>query len=52
LTAALRWKDFLEDWFSKAFTLKKELREKAIGNSNRYKKLAKRIYTVFRRRKP
>ena len=50
LTAALRRKDLLEDWFPKAFTLKKELRGEAISKSNRHKRLAKRIYTVFRGR--
>src|SRR6266540_770073 len=52
LTVALRRKDLLEDWFSKAFTLGKELREEAIGEQNRHKRLAKRIYTVFREREP
>src|SRR6266498_2657719 len=52
LTAALRRKDLLEDWFPKAYVLEKELRGEAIGAQNRYKRLAKRIYTVFRGREP
>src|SRR6266498_670561 len=52
LTAALRRKDLLEDWFPKAFALGKELRGEAIGESNRHKRLAKRIYMVFRGREP
>ncbi len=52
LTIALRKKDLLEDWFSKAYALGKELRGKAIGDPNRYKRLAKRVYMVFRGREP
>src|SRR6266540_1911907 len=52
LTAALRRKDLLEDWFSKAYALGKELRGEAIGEQNRHKRLAKRVYTVFRGREP
>src|SRR6266542_3585650 len=52
LTAALRRKDLLEDWFLKAYALGKELRGEAIGEQNRYKRLAKRIYAVFRGREP
>src|SRR6266542_1797373 len=52
LTAALRRKDLLEDWFPKAYALGKELRGEAIGEQNRHKRLAKRVYTVFRGRKP
>src|SRR6266542_4531376 len=52
LTAALRRKDLLEDWFSKAYTLGKELRREAIGEQNRHKRLARRIYMVFRGREP
>src|SRR6266511_605402 len=52
LTAALRRKDLLEDWFPKAYALGKELRGEAIGEQNRHKRLAKRIYTVFRGREP
>src|SRR6266545_7562928 len=52
LTAALRRKDLLEDWFPKAYALGKELRGEAIGEQNRHKRLAKRIYMVFRGREP
>src|SRR6266496_6083791 len=50
LTAALRRKDLLEDWFPKAYTLGKEIRGEALGEQNRHKRLARRIYTVFRGR--
>ena len=50
LTAALRRKDLLEDWFPKAYALGKELRGEAIGERNRHKRLAKRVYMVFRGR--
>src|SRR6266540_2870730 len=50
LTAALRRKDLLEDWFPKAYVLGKEIRGEAIGEQNRHKRLVKRIYTVFRGR--
>src|SRR6266540_2666865 len=52
LTAALRRKDLLEDWFPKAYALGKEFRGEAIDEQNRHKRLAKRIYTVFRGREP
>src|SRR6266540_129255 len=52
LTAALRRKDLLETWFPKVYALGKELRGEAIGEQNRHKRLAKRIYTVFRGREP
>src|SRR6266542_2901478 len=52
LTAALRRKDLLEDWFPKAYALGKELRGEAIGDQNRHKRLARRIYMVFRGREP
>src|SRR6266540_7094207 len=52
LTTALQRKDLLEDWFSKVYALGKELRGEAIGEQNRHKRLAKRIYTVFREREP
>src|SRR6266536_3566303 len=52
LTAALRRKDLLEDWFPKAYALGKELRGEAIGEQNRHKRLAKRVYTIFRGREP
>src|SRR6266542_4307137 len=51
LTAALQRKDLLEDWFPKAYALGKELRGEAIGEQNRHKRLAKRVYAVFRGRK-
>src|SRR6266542_2374145 len=52
LTAALRKKDLLEEWFPKAYALGKELRGEAIGDQNRHKRLVKRIFTVFRGREP
>src|SRR6266540_1202164 len=52
LTAALRRKDLLEDWFPKVYVLGKELRGEAIGEWNRHKRLAKRVYMVFRGREP
>ena len=52
LTAALQRKDLLEEWFSKAYTLGKEIRGETIGNRNRHKRLARRIYMVFREREP
>ena len=51
LTAALQRKDLLEDWFPKAYALRKEIRGEAIGDRNRHKRLAKRVYLVFRGRK-
>ena len=41
-------KDLLENWFPKAYALGKELREEAIGNQNRHKRLMKKVYTVFK----
>src|SRR6266542_7165179 len=52
LTAALRRKDLIEDWFPKTYALGKELRGEVIGEQNRHKRLAKRIYMVFRGREP
>src|SRR6266540_3282625 len=52
LTAALQRKDLLEDWFPKVYMLGKELRGEAIDDRNRHKRLAKRVYTVFRGREP
>src|SRR6266511_3219219 len=52
LTAALRRRNLLEAWFPKAFALGKELRGEVIGERNRHKRLAKRIFTVFRGREP
>src|SRR6266498_908043 len=52
LMTALQRKDLLKDWFPKAYVLGKELRREAIGEQNRHKRLAKRVYTVFRGREP
>ena len=52
LTAALQRKDLVEDWFSKAYVLGKEIRGEAIGDRNRHKRLAKRIYMVFKGKEP
>src|SRR6266511_4390534 len=52
LTESLRRKDLLEDWLSKAFALGKEMRCEVIGDSNRHKRMAKRVYTLFRRKEP
>jgi len=52
LTAALQRKDLLEDWFPKAYALGKKLRGEAIGDRNRHKRLAKKVYLVFRGREP
>ena len=52
LTAALQRKDLLEDWFPKAYALGKELRGEAMDDRNRYKRLAKKVYIVFRGKKP
>src|SRR6266540_695762 len=50
LTESLRRKDLLEEWLPKAFTLGKEMRGEVIGDSNQHKRMAKRIYTLFRGR--
>ena len=42
----------LRDWFPKVFMLEKKIREKAISDSNRHKRLAKKIYIVFKGREP
>src|SRR6266536_1688614 len=52
LTESLRRKDLLEEWLPKAFALEKEMRGEVIGNSNRHKRMAKRVYTLFRGREP
>src|SRR6266545_6201117 len=52
LTESLRRKDLLEDWLPKAFTLGKEMRGEVIGDSNRHKRMAKQVYTLFRGREP
>src|SRR6266508_375717 len=52
LTESLRRKDLLEEWLPKAFALGKEMRGKVLGDSNRHKRMAKRIYTLFQGREP
>ena len=48
----MRRKDLLEDWFPKTYALGKELRGEAIGDQNRHKRLARKLYMVFRGREP
>src|SRR6266540_3353576 len=50
LTAALQRKDLLEEWFPKAYALRKEVRGEAIGDQNKHKRLVKRVYMVCKRR--
>src|SRR6266542_5865939 len=52
LTAALQRKDLLKDWFPKAYALGKELRDEAISDQNRHKRLAKKVYMVFKGKEP
>ena len=52
LTESLRRKDFLKEWLPKAFALGKEMRGEVLGDSNWHKRMAKRIYTLFRGREP
>src|SRR6266498_2454159 len=52
LTESLRRKDLLEEWLPKAFALGKEMRGEVLDDSNRHKRIAKRIYTLFRGREP
>ena len=52
LTESLRRKDLLEKWLPKAFALGKEMRGEVIGDSNWHKRMAKRVYTLFREREP
>src|SRR6266542_3081236 len=52
LTESLRRKDLLEEWLPKAYALGKEMRGEVLGDSNRHKRMAKRVYTLFRRREP
>src|SRR6266511_5004848 len=52
LTESLRRKDLLEEWHPKAFALGKEMRGESLGDSNRHKRMAKRVYTLFRGREP
>ena len=47
LTESLRRKDLLEEWLPKAFALGKEMRGEVLGDSNRHKRMAKRVYTLF-----
>ena len=42
----------MKNWFSKVYVLEKELRREAISDRNRHKRLAKRVYMVFRKREP
>src|SRR6266498_886240 len=52
LTESLRRKDLLEEWLPKAFALGKEMRGEVLEDSNRHKRMAKRIYMLFRGREP
>ncbi len=52
LMESLRRKDLLEEWLLKAFALGKEMRGEVLGNSNRHKRMAKWVYTLFQGREP
>src|SRR6266511_123944 len=52
LTESLRRKDLLEEWLPKAFAVGKEMRGEVLVDSNRHKRMAKRVYTLFRGREP
>src|SRR6266540_868997 len=52
LTKSLRKKDLLEEWLPKAFALGKKMRGEVLGDSNRHKRMAKRVYTLFQGREP
>src|SRR6266545_1628686 len=52
LTESLQRKDLLEEWLPKAFALGKEIRGKVLDDSNWHKRMAKRVYTLFRGREP
>src|SRR6266498_264420 len=52
LTESLRRKDLLEEWLPKAFALGKEMRGEVLGDANRHKRMAKRVYTLFQGREP
>src|SRR6266511_2950264 len=52
LIESLRRKDLLEEWLPKAFALGKEMRGEVIGDANWHKRMAKRVYTLFRGREP
>ena len=40
----------MEEWLPKAFALGKEMRGEVLNDSNRHKRMAKRVYTLFRGR--
>ena len=42
----------MEEWLLKAFALGKKIRGEVLGDSNRYKRMAKRVYTIFQEREP
>ncbi len=50
LTESLRRKNLLEEWLPKAFALGKEMRGEVLGDSNWHKRMAKRVYILFRGR--
>src|SRR6266498_2864410 len=52
LTESLQRKDLLEEWLPKAFALGKEMRGEVLGDVNWHKRMATRIYTLFREREP
>src|SRR6266540_3858940 len=52
LTESLRRKDLLEEWLPKAFALEKEMRGEVLSDANWHKRMAKRVYTLFREREP
>src|SRR6266540_3524557 len=52
LIESLRRKDLLEEWLPKAFALGKEMRGEVLGDANWHKRMAKRVYTLFRGREP
>ncbi len=42
----------MEEWLPKAYALGKEMRGEVLGDANRHKRMAKRVYTLFRGREP
>ena len=52
LTKSLRRKDLLEEWLLKAFALGKDMWGEVLSDLNWHKKMAKRIYMLFREREP
>src|SRR6266496_4073456 len=52
LTESLRRKDLLKEWLPKAFALGKEMRGEVLGEANQHKRMAKRVYTLFRGKEP